>query len=54
MDADSESRQGVLAVAGANLIATNYTLVAAKAKLVVARNLNIKKKAEQPEPTHCS
>ena len=44
MDADSETRQGVLAAASANLTAVNYTLV-------VVRNLRIKRTAEQPEPT---
>ena len=38
MDAISESRQGVLAVA--------------KAKLIVARNLKIKGQVEKLEPTH--
>ena len=32
MDIDSESRQGVLATARANLVAANYTLAVAKAK----------------------
>ena len=54
MDADSESRQGVLAAVSANLAAMNYTLAVVKAKLVVTRNLRIKGQAEQPKPTRCS
>ena len=54
MDADSESRQGVLVAASANLAATNYTLAATKAKLATARNLRIKGQAKQPEPTRCT
>ena len=51
MDADSESRQGVLAAASANLTVVNYTLIAVKAKLTAVRNLRIKKTAEQLKPT---
>ena len=47
IDAVRESRQGVLAIA-------NYTFTVARAKLVAARNLRIKRKVEQPEPTRCS
>ena len=47
MDAVSESRQGALAT-------VKYTLDAMKAKLAVAKNLRIKGKVEQPEPTCCS
>ena len=54
IEAVSESRQGVLAPVSANLIATNYTFTTAKAKLATARNLRIKGKVEQPEPTRCS
>ena len=54
MDVVSESRQGVLAAASANLTVANYTLAVAKAKLTAARNLMIKGKVEQPEPTGCN
>ena len=47
MDADSESRQGVLIVASANLAAV-------KAKFAVVRNLRIKRLVEQPKPARCS
>ena len=54
MDANSESRQGVLAAVSANLAAMNFTLATAKAKLATARDLRIKRQAEQPEPTRHS
>ena len=44
MDAVSESRQGVLAIASANLATLNYTLAATKAKLAATRNLRNKRK----------
>ena len=48
MDAVSESRQGVLATASANLAAANYAITVAKAKLAAVRNFRIKGKVEQP------
>ena len=51
MDADSESRQGVLGAVSANIATTNYMLTAAKDKLTKVRNLRIKGQAEQLEPT---
>ena len=54
MAADSEPRQGVLAIVSANLTVANYTLVAAKAKLDAARNLKIKGQVKQLKPIRCS
>ena len=54
MDAHSESRQEILAGASVNLTTVKYILVAAKAKLAVARSLIIKGLAEQPELTRYS
>ena len=54
IDAVSESRQGALATASANLAAANYTLDTTKVNLTAANNLRIKGKVEQPEPIRCS
>ena len=46
MDADNESRQGVLTAA-------KYTLAVVKAKLSAVRNLRIKGPAVAAAKTHC-
>ena len=53
MEAVSESRQRVLTVTSANITAANYTLIVVKAKPAATKNLRIKGKVEQPEPTRC-
>ena len=54
MDAYSESRQIVLAVASVKLAAAKYILTTAKPKFAAARIFRIKGPAIQPKPTGCS
>ena len=53
LEAVSESRQRALATTSANIAVANYILTVVKAKLAATKNLRIKGKVEQPEPTRC-
>ena len=54
MDAVSESMQGELATVNSKLATANYTINAMKDNFTTVKNLKIKGKLEQPEPTRYS